>query len=193
MNACAQRTINPEKENDAHCLYLVLLPSHPEYSLSAPGSKRRISLPAPPLGKRPALETGHCSAAACLAVIVSATLAGRSGISFRPAPELLPFHSYRAVVAGENPELLRSNFMNAVLFYPAGLLGCDLLPEGWSRKRRIFVGAGLCVLLSLGIECSQYLFSLGQAEADDVIHNGLGSLLGGAVCEILPRRRKIAL
>ena len=35
-----------EKENDAHCLYLVLLPSHPEYSLSAPGSKRRISLSA---------------------------------------------------------------------------------------------------------------------------------------------------
>ena len=130
---------------------------------------------------------------AWLAVIVSATLAGRSGISFRPAPELLPFHSYRAVLSGESRELLRSNFMNAVLFYPAGLLGCDLLPEGWSRKRRIFVGAGLCVLLILGIECSQYLFSLGQAEADDVIHNGLGSLLGGAVCEILPRRRKIAL
>ena len=46
-----------------------------------------------------------------LAVIVSATLAGRSGIFFRPAPELIPFHSYRAVMAGENPELLRSNFM----------------------------------------------------------------------------------
>ena len=130
---------------------------------------------------------------AWLAVIVSATLVGRGGMLSPPEPKLLPFHSYRAVLAGESWELLRSNFMNAVLFYPAGLLGCDLLPEGWSRKRRIFVGAGLCVLLSLGIECSQYLFSLGQAEADDVIHNGLGSLLGGAVCEILPRRRKIAL
>ena len=130
---------------------------------------------------------------AWLAVIAAATLADRTPGSIPASPELLPFHSYRAVMAGENPELLRSNFMNAVLFYPAGLLGCDLLPEGWSRKRRIFVGAGLCVLLSLGIECSQYLFSLGQAEADDVIHNGLGSLLGGAVCEILPRRRKIAL
>ena len=123
-----------------------------------------------------------------LAVIVSATLAGRSGISFRPAPELLPFHSYRAVVAGENPELLRSNFMNAVLFYPAGLLGCDLLPGGWSRKRRVFLIASPCVLLSLGIECLQYRFALGQAEVDDVIHNGLGALLGGVVCELLPRR-----
>ena len=130
---------------------------------------------------------------ACLMAIAVITLTSRVSGMTPNTPELLPFHSYRTVMAGENPELLRSNFMNAVLFYPAGLLGCDLLPEGWSRKRRIFVGAGLCVLLSLGIECSQYLFSLGQAEADDVIHNGLGSLLGGAVCEILPRRRKIAL
>lgn len=125
---------------------------------------------------------------AWLAVIVSATLAGRSGIFFRPAPEPIPFHSYRAVMAGENPELLRSNFMNVVLFYPAGLLGCDLLSEGWSRKRRVLAVAILCVLLSLGIECSQYLFALGQAEVDDVIHNGLGALLGGVVCELLPRR-----
>ena len=125
---------------------------------------------------------------AWLAVIVSATLSGRSGISFRPEPELLPFHSYRAVMAGENPELLRSNFMNALLFYPAGLLGCDLLPGSWSRNRRVLAVTGLYVLLSLGIEYSQYLFALGQAEADDVIHNGLGAFLGGAVCEILPKK-----
>lgn len=122
-----------------------------------------------------------------LAVIVSATLAGRSSL-YCPEPELLPFHSYRAVMAGENPELLRSNFMNAVLFYPAGLLGCDMLPGSWRRKRRVFAAATLCILLSLGIECSQYLFALGQAEADDVIHNGLGAFLGGTVCELLPWR-----
>lgn len=130
---------------------------------------------------------------AWLAVIAAATLADRMPGAVPAAPDLIPFHSYRAVLAGESRELLRSNFMNVVLFYPTGLLGCDLLPEVWSRKRRVFLIAALCVLLSLGIECSQYLFSLGQAEADDVIHNGLGSLLGGAVCEILPRRRKIAL
>lgn len=123
---------------------------------------------------------------AWLLVILSATLAGRSGVLSQP--ELFPFHSYRAVLADGNPELLRSNFMNVVLFYPAGLLGCDVLPGRWSRKRRVFAVAGLCALLSLGIECSQYLFALGQAEADDVIHNGLGALLGGAVCELLPQR-----
>ena len=121
-----------------------------------------------------------------LPVIVSATLAGRSGVLSQP--ELLPFHSYRAVIAGKNPELLRSNFMNVVLFYPAGLLGCDALTGSWSRKRRVFIVAGLCILLSLGIECSQYLFALGKAEADDVIHNGLGAFLGGVVCELPPWR-----
>lgn len=129
---------------------------------------------------------------AWLAVIAAATLVGRGGMLSPPEPELLPFHSYRAVLAGESWELLRSNFMNAVLFYPAGLLGCDLLPEGWSRKRRVLAVAILCVLLSLGIECAQYLFALGQAEVDDVIHNGLGAFLGGTVCEILPRMRKNA-
>lgn len=125
---------------------------------------------------------------AWLAVIAAATLAERTPGSFSLSPELLPFHSYRAVLAGESRELLRSNFMNVVLFYPAGLLGCELLPGGWSRKRRVFAVTGLCILLSLGIEYSQYLFTLGQAEIDDVIHNGLGAFLGGAICEILPRR-----
>lgn len=125
---------------------------------------------------------------AWLVVIAVITLADRTPGAIPAAPELIPLHSYRAVMAGENSELLRSNFMNVVLFYPVGLLGCDMLPGRWSRKRRFFLIAVLCVLLSLGIECSQYLFVLGQAEADDVIHNGLGAFLGGAVCEILPRK-----
>lgn len=125
---------------------------------------------------------------ALLAVIAAATLADRTPGAVPAAPELLPFHSYRAILAGESRELLRSNFMNAVLFYPAGLLGCELLPESWSRKRRVLMIAALFVLLSLGIECTQYRFALGRAEADDVLHNGLGALLGGAFCEILPRR-----
>ena len=129
---------------------------------------------------------------AWLAVIAAATLADRIPGTVPAAPELLPFHSYRTVITGENPELLRSNFMNAVLFYPVGLLGCDVLPRRWSRKRRVFVTVALCALLSLGSESTQYLFALGQAEVDDVIHNALGALLGGAICEILPRMRKNA-
>lgn len=34
---------------------------------------------------------------------------------------LAPHHSYRKVWNSDNVELYRSNFMNTVLFYPAGL------------------------------------------------------------------------
>ena len=48
---------------------------------------------------------------AWLAVIAMATLTDRTASATSAAPELLPFHSYRAVIAGENKEILRSNFM----------------------------------------------------------------------------------
>ena len=74
--------------------------------------------------------------------------------------------------------------MNVVLFYPAGLLACELLPKKWSRAKRIILVTALFVLLSSGIEACQYYFALGQVEADDVLHNGLGALIGAAVCTI---------
>ena len=43
-----------------------------------------------------------------------------------------PFQSYvDALKEDGQKELMRSNFMNAVLFYPAGLLLASLLPEKW--------------------------------------------------------------
>ena len=39
------------------------------------------------------------------------------------------FRSYHQVLAGGNPELLRSNFMNILLFFPGGLLLGALLPH----------------------------------------------------------------
>ena len=104
-------------------------------------------------------------------------------------PELLPFHSYRAVIAGENKEILRSNFMNVVLFYPAGLLTCELLPKGRSLAKRVLPVVALFALVSAGIELCQYLFALGRVEADDVIHNALGALMGALVCMIRIKRK----
>ena len=94
---------------------------------------------------------------------------------------MIPFHSYRAVIAGENKEILRSNFMNVVLFYPAGLFACELLPKSWSRAKRVILVAVLFALVSAGIEFCQYHFALGQAEVDDVIHNALGALIGALI------------
>jgi glycopeptide antibiotics resistance protein len=89
---------------------------------------------------------------------------------------LVPFQTYITVLRGGEKELLRSAFMNVLLFYPAGLLLLLLFPKwkgGW-------VLAGL-VLISVSIEVCQYAFRLGYAEVDDVIHNTLGALLGLAV------------
>ena len=121
---------------------------------------------------------------AWLAVIAVATLADRTPGIISAEPELIPFHSYRAVMAGENKEILRSNFMNVVLFYPARLFACELLPKSWSQAKRIILVAVLFALVSAGIEFCQYHFALGQAEVDDVIHNAMGALIGALISTI---------
>ena len=121
---------------------------------------------------------------AWLAVIAVATLADRTPGLIPMEPELIPFHSYRAVIAGENKEILRSNFMNVILFYPAGLFACELLPKSWSLAKRVILVAALFALVSAGIEFCQYHFALGQAEVDDMIHNALGALIGALISTI---------
>ena len=121
---------------------------------------------------------------AWLVVIAVATLTDRTPGLIPTEPELIPFHSYRSVIAGENKEILRSNFMNVILFYPAGLFACELLPKSWSRAKRVILVAVLFALVSAGIEFCQYHFALGQAEVDDVIHNALGALIGALISTI---------
>ena len=116
-----------------------------------------------------------------LAVIAVATLTDRTPGLIPTEPELIPFHSYRAVMAGENKEILRSNFMNMILFYPVGLFACELMPKSLSQAKRIILVAVLFALVSVGIEFCQYHFALGQAEVDDVIHNSLGALIGALI------------
>ncbi|MGM9636753.1 MAG: VanZ family protein [Eubacteriales bacterium] len=120
----------------------------------------------------------------CLAVIGTATLTDRSPSADPTDPQLIPFFSYYTVFTGGNSELVRSNLMNAVLFYPAGLFACDGLPEKWSGKRRILLTVLVFALISVGIEFLQYRFALGQAETDDVIHNTLGTLAGAIMALI---------
>ena len=106
----------------------------------------------------------------------------------------VPFHSYREVLSGGNPELLRSNLMNVVLFAPAGLLAGALLPDRWPMKRRLLWVGGIFCLFSLGIEMTQYRLAMGQAEIDDVIHNTLGAVIGCLACtggsELIQMRKK---
>ena len=99
-----------------------------------------------------------------------------------------PFQSYAdALKAGGRIELLRSNFMNTVFFYPAGVLLVSLLPEKWPFPVRLLIVLILFTGLSLAIELAQYHYHLGLAQTDDVIHNALGAFIGAAVFLSAPK------
>lgn len=123
-----------------------------------------------------------------IAVILHQTVWNRGGAS-ENALYLIPFHSYREVINGGNPEILRSNFMNVILFYPAGLLAASLLPQKWSGWLRVVLPVLLLVGFSAGIEYYQYFYQMGLTEIDDVIHNSMGALLG-CVCSLIPLPQK---
>lgn len=104
--------------------------------------------------------------------------------------KFVPFHSYREVQNGGNPEIYRSNFMNVILFYPAGLLATSLLPKkrpGWWRCLLVVLAL---TAMSAGIESLQYCYALGRCEIDDVIHNAIGALLGSLALACSSRFRR---
>lgn len=127
---------------------------------------------------------------AWIVVILFATILNRTADTEAIKPVLMPFYSYYVVFTGGEQELLRSNFMNVILFYPAGLLACELFPKTWKRCWKILLVAIVFALLSAGIEVCQYHFALGQAETDDVIHNALGAWIGAAVCTLHISKRQ---
>lgn len=118
------------------------------------------------------------------AVILFGTVGHRTEGTGLMEPILKPLYSYYLAFNGGSRELLRESFMNVVLFYPAGLLGCEVLPKGWNPAAKIAFIAILFALLSIGIESCQYLFVLGLAETDDVLHNTFGAVLGALVSRI---------
>ena len=114
-----------------------------------------------------------------LVVVLWMTMLSRSGGgTYRFS--LIPLHTYWRVISGENQELLRSAFMNVALFYPAGLLLASLMPEKWSFRKGLICTGLVLALLSLTIELGQYVWQLGNAEIDDVLHNTLGAGVGCA-------------
>ena len=85
-----------------------------------------------------------------------------------------PVGTYEAVLrplaalvqAREQPELYREMLMNVFLFFPLGLT----LSNALSRKLRLWMRIGVTTLagflLSVGVELTQYVCSIGMAETD---------------------------
>jgi len=86
-----------------------------------------------------------------LAAAVYATLLNRSRGTVG-AFQTIPLHSYREMCATGNREILRSNFMNVALFYPAGLLLGAILPKNGGQ--RFFWRCSACPSRTLSTACS---------------------------------------
>ena len=91
---------------------------------------------------------------------------------------LLPFHQLLSVLRGGNPEILRSAWMNVLLFVPPGMLLPELFPADWPLSRRLLVTGLVSMSFSTGIELMQWCWTLGTAETDDVLANTLGAIIG---------------
>lgn len=78
----------------------------------------------------------------------------------------------------ENQEFFRSLFLNVLLFEPLGAAAVHLQPDKWSWRVRTLFTVLVGLTASLSIEYCQFRFFLGNAEADDVICNTLGALIG---------------
>lgn len=113
-----------------------------------------------------------------ISVILYGTIGQRSGGTDYREPILIPFYTYYAVLTGSSSELLRESLMNALLFYPAGLLTFEALPGKWSRWGKTLLIILSFAILSTGIEIQQYRLAIGLVEVDDIIHNTLGAILG---------------
>ena len=88
-------------------------------------------------------------------------------------PVLIPFHSF--IEAKIQPELYRAMLMNIFLFEPIGLSLTNILPQ---KAHPVAITVVFAMLLSIGIEASQFCFHLGRCETDDVIMNTLGAVIG---------------
>lgn len=91
--------------------------------------------------------------------------------------ELMPFWSWRDIIRYHDWSLLKENLLNVILLLPVGAL----LPVIVNHKVRWYQALLAGILISATIEVSQLIFMRGLFEWDDMIHNGVGCMLGSLV------------
>lgn len=93
--------------------------------------------------------------------------------------ELMPLWSWRAIIRYHDWGLLKEDLLNCILLLPAGAL----LPVITNHKVKWYQALVFGVLISAVIETSQLVFMRGLFEWDDMIHNGLGCMVGCLVVD----------
>lgn len=97
------------------------------------------------------------------------------------AYELEIFWSWKDVILYHSREMLKENLLNIVLLFPMGLL----LPFSFYRRLRWWQGLIMGLGASAVIEVLQLVLCRGLFEFDDMIHNGLGCMLGSMIAGVL--------
>lgn len=109
-------------------------------------------------------------------IILDLTLLNRTA-SVRSDVLSLPFQLIHSALFVRR-ETIRSLLLNILLFTPFGAALVQLFPQDKSIWKRVMLTGVAAMLFSIAIEICQLVFSLGNAEADDVICNTLGALVG---------------
>lgn len=91
---------------------------------------------------------------------------------------LIPLWSWKEILFGNDArELLIENLLNVILLLPMG----TLLPFAFGKKLKIKKAFLYGFFVSAVIECCQLVFKCGLFEWDDMIHNGIGCMLGDMI------------
>ena len=114
-----------------------------------------------------------------LAVILHMTVFSRT--PGMPEAELMPLHQLWMYFHGGTKELLRTMWMNVLLFVPGGLLLTALWPQKWQAGCRLLDTVVVLTAVSVAVEWCQFHGGLGVAETDDVLCNGLGAAIGAII------------
>ncbi|MBQ0065529.1 MAG: VanZ family protein [Firmicutes bacterium] len=104
----------------------------------------------------------------CLALFYFSTFTRASYQEYLIRP--IPFWSYYAAFTIPDWYLLIQNGLNILLFFPIGFF----LSISFSKKKAFKLGILYCLL----IEISQFILQRGYFDVDDILHNGIGLVLG---------------
>jgi glycopeptide antibiotics resistance protein len=108
-------------------------------------------------------------------------------ISVDYAYELLPFWSYRQIMAGSR-SLFWEDVFNVIMLIPVGFLLPACRKNGEKPVfgiRRVML---ITFLISLTIEMLQLVLKRGLFEFDDMFHNTLGGVIGYGIYALFGRR-----
>lgn len=113
-------------------------------------------------------------------IVLESTVFTRKNQGYH-AYELEVFWSWKDVIRYHSREMLKENLLNIALLFPFGLL----LPFSFYKRLRWWQGLVMGLIASALIEVLQLILCRGLFEFDDMIHNGIGCMLGSILMGLL--------